>query len=72
MKSEALEIIRNQIVTRAKFKYPRIRNFNISDDFIKEKMKEHKGDIELIVDDLYTIVGVNKFKRKRVLFKVIK
>jgi hypothetical protein len=62
MKSESIDIIRTQIKNRAKFKYPKIRNFNLTDKFIKDRLKEYKGNIDLIVDEVYSIVGDKKSK----------
>lgn len=58
--TEATEQLRAQIKAVATSKYPAMQNFTLSDNAIKRFMKVHKGDINSIVDELYSIVGKSK------------
>ena len=61
--SETIDQLRAQIKSVAKSKYPAMQNFTLSDKAIKKFMKDFKGDINKIVDELYRIVGQAKNPR---------
>lgn len=50
-------VIRQQIRDKAKQRYPKMKNFNLTDKAIEKFLKNNDNDIEDIVDELYHHIG---------------
>lgn len=52
-----LKVIRTKIRETAKQRYPKMKNFNLTDKAIERFLKNNDNNIEDIVDELYHHIG---------------
>lgn len=55
--SESIDQVRKQIISIARLRHPRMRNFTLSEGAIKKFLKDYNGNLEEIVNELYRIIG---------------
>lgn len=52
-----LEILKTEILEKAKQKYPKMRNFRLTDKAFERFLKNNDNNIDDVVDELYYHIG---------------